>query len=150
MQTASFYSFMACCSEQKAAILVTVPVAWQGTMRDNIASSLSGLGFKIQIQTVRSFILECCPARQFPACIASPCRACSSQSGQSKRAALRACSEDKLGHQNPMDLVELNVGGQGFVTTLGTLAKEPENLLARMFCRDLTPSVRDKEGRYES
>ena len=46
------------------------------------------------------------------------------------------------------EVVELNVGGIYFTTTKSTLCKEPSSMLARMFAGDMTPSTKDKQGRY--
>lgn len=46
-------------------------------------------------------------------------------------------------------IVELNVGGVFYTTSLGTLTKEPESLLGEMFTgRFKTPLIRDSKGKY--
>lgn len=46
-------------------------------------------------------------------------------------------------------IIELNVGGVLYTTTLSTLVRDGDSLLARMFCgRSREPVVRDSKGKY--
>lgn len=45
-------------------------------------------------------------------------------------------------------IVELNVGGTFFTTIRSTLCRDPSSMLACMFSGDMTPSTKDKEGRF--
>ena len=46
-----------------------------------------------------------------------------------------------------MIVLDLNVGGVKYTTTVETLTKHPERMLARMFEGDLPASQRDSKGR---
>lgn len=46
-------------------------------------------------------------------------------------------------------IVELNVGGVHYTTTLSTLTRDPDSLLGQMFTgRSRTPVLRDSKGKY--
>lgn len=47
-----------------------------------------------------------------------------------------------------MTVVDLNVGGIRFTTTIDTLTREPESMLARMFGGELAPCEQDRDGRW--
>ena len=38
--------------------------------------------------------------------------------------------------------------GERFLTTKSTILKEPDSMLARMFCGDLNPSIKDDQGYF--
>lgn len=48
----------------------------------------------------------------------------------------------------PSNVVELNVGGEFYATSLGTLTKYPESMLASMFQSEWSPAQVDSAGRY--
>ena len=48
----------------------------------------------------------------------------------------------------PSRAVHLNVGGELFDTTEGTLQKDTESMLAKMFSGDFEAATLDKDGRY--
>lgn len=46
-------------------------------------------------------------------------------------------------------IIELNVGGVHYTTTLSTLTRDPDSLLGQMFTgRSRTPILRDSKGKY--
>ncbi len=47
-----------------------------------------------------------------------------------------------------MTIVSLNVGGVEYTTSVTTLCRHPQSMLARMFQGDLPPSSCDGQGRY--
>jgi len=49
---------------------------------------------------------------------------------------------------NSEEVIELNVGGQLFTTFKSTLLKAKDSMLFAMFSGNLTPCIKDKNGRY--
>ena len=46
------------------------------------------------------------------------------------------------------ELIPLNVGGTTFVTTVATITKDPDSMLASMFSSELPPAKKDSQGNY--
>ncbi|EDW83712.1 uncharacterized protein Dwil_GK13533 [Drosophila willistoni] len=68
-----------------------------------------------------------------------------------KEASGNECGEGEELQQAVSRWVKLNVGGQVYTTTVDTLLREPDSMLARMFLQDgnvIRPSERDEQGAY--